>query len=263
MKKLTRQRWSKLARRRRRWSPAPAAAQAARAVHPRHLQGLPAPVLAGREAGRREGRQGLQRRRSPSKARRPSPRSTSRSRCSRPRWTRSPTAICFAALDSKAAIPLLEKAKAAKIPVIGFDSGVDSDIPVTTAATDNIAAAALRRRQDGRADRRRRRGRRHRPRPDQPHRHRPPRRLPQPDEGSIPNIKIVDIQYGGGDQLKSTDIAKAIIQAHPNLKGFFGANEGSIIGVLNGGQGTEEGRQDRRHRLRLRQAADGRHPQRR
>jgi ribose transport system substrate-binding protein len=34
--------------------------------------------------------------------------------------------------------------------------------------------------------------------------------------------------------LKSTDLAKAIIQAHPNLKGFFGANEGSIIGVLNG-----------------------------
>jgi ribose transport system substrate-binding protein len=49
-----------------------------------------------------------------------------------------------------------------------------------------------------------------------------------------PNITIVDIQYGGGDQLKSTDITKAIIQAHPNLKGIFGANEGSIIGVLNG-----------------------------
>ena len=43
----------------------------------------------------------------------------------------------------------------------------------------------------------------------------------------------MDVQYGGGDQLKSTDLAKAIIQAHPNLKGFFGANEGSIIGVLN------------------------------
>ncbi|HQX74889.1 MAG TPA: substrate-binding domain-containing protein, partial [Thermoflexales bacterium] len=48
-----------------------------------------------------------------------------------------------------------------------------------------------------------------------------------------PNVKIVDIQYGGGDQLKSTDIAKAVIQSHPNLKGYFGANEGSIIGVLN------------------------------
>ena len=52
-------------------------------------------------------------------------------------------------------------------------------------------------------------------------------------EEKYPNITIVDIQYGGGDQLKSTDLAKAIIQAHPNLKGFFGANEGSAIGVLN------------------------------
>src|SRR5919198_1281968 len=42
---------------------------------------------------------------------------------------------------AKAAIPLLQKAKDQKIPVVGFDSGVDSDIPVTTAATDNIAAA--------------------------------------------------------------------------------------------------------------------------
>jgi ribose transport system substrate-binding protein len=52
-------------------------------------------------------------------------------------------------------------------------------------------------------------------------------------ESEYPDIEIVDIQYGGGDQLKSTDLAKAIIQAHPDLKGFFGANEGSIIGVLN------------------------------
>jgi ribose transport system substrate-binding protein len=57
-----------------------------------------------------------------------------------------------------------------------------------------------------------------------------------------PEVTIVDTQYGGGDQLKSTDLAKAIITAHPNLKGFFGANEGSIIGVLNGAQ--ELGRTD-------------------
>jgi ribose transport system substrate-binding protein len=43
----------------------------------------------------------------------------------------------------------------------------------------------------------------------------------------------VDVQYGGGDHLKSTDLAKAIMQAHPRLKGFFGANEGSAIGVFN------------------------------
>ena len=56
---------------------------------------------------------------------------------------KNPSALCFAALDSKAAIPLLEKAKAAGIPVIAFDSGVDSDIPITTAATDSVASAAL------------------------------------------------------------------------------------------------------------------------
>ena len=35
----------------------------------------------------------------------------------------------------------LEQAKEKGIPVVGFDSGVDSDIPVTTVTTDNIAAA--------------------------------------------------------------------------------------------------------------------------
>ena len=40
-------------------------------------------------------------------------------------------------------IPLLEQMQADGIPVIAFDSGVDSDIPITTAATDNVAAAAL------------------------------------------------------------------------------------------------------------------------
>jgi ribose transport system substrate-binding protein len=51
---------------------------------------------------------------------------------------------------------------------------------------------------------------------------------------TYPNIKIVTTQYGGGDQLKSTDITKAIIASNPDIKGFFGANEGSAIGVLNG-----------------------------
>ena len=147
---------------------------------------------------------------------------------------KKPAAICFAALDSKAAIPLLQKAKDAGIPVVGFDSGVDSDIPVTTAATDNVAAAAEAAKQMAEligdagevaiiAH-------------DQTSRTGIDRVKGFTDEmtNNHPNIKIVDTQYGGGDQLKSTDLAKAIIQGNPDLKGFFGANEGSIIGVLNG-----------------------------
>src|ERR1017187_5478222 len=56
---------------------------------------------------------------------------------------KKPQALGIAALDSKAAIPLLKRAQAAKIPIIAFDSGVDSDIPLPTSATDNLAAAAL------------------------------------------------------------------------------------------------------------------------
>src|SRR5271168_5060706 len=54
-----------------------------------------------------------------------------------------PNALGFAALDSKAAIPLLKKAQAEHIPVIAFDSGVDSNTPLTTGTTDNFAAAGL------------------------------------------------------------------------------------------------------------------------
>ena len=147
---------------------------------------------------------------------------------------KNPQAIVFAALDSKAAIPLLKKAQEAKIPVIAFDSGVDSDIPITTAATDNIAAAALI--ADKMAELIGGEGEVAVIAHDQTSRTGIDRVKGFTDriKEKYPKITIVDTQYGAGDQLKSTDIAKAIIQAHPNLKGFFGANEGSIIGVLNG-----------------------------
>ncbi len=146
---------------------------------------------------------------------------------------KKPAAICFAALDSKAAIPLLQKAKDQGIPIIGFDSGVDSDIPVATAATDNLKAAGAA--ADKMAELIGKEGEVAVIVHDQTSRTGIDRRdgFVNQMKSKYPNIKIVDIQYGGGDQLKSTDLAKAIIQAHPNLKGFFGANEGSIIGVLN------------------------------
>ncbi len=145
---------------------------------------------------------------------------------------KQPDAIGFAALDSQAADPLLQQAKDANIPVIAFDSGVDSDIPVTTASTDNKAASAEAAKQlaelighEGKVA------------------------LVVHDQTSVtgvdrrdgfveymkknePKIQIVDTQYGGGDQAKSADLAKAIIAANPDLKGIYGSNEGSAIGVV-------------------------------
>jgi ribose transport system substrate-binding protein len=145
-----------------------------------------------------------------------------------------PQAIGFAALDSQAAIPLLKKAQAEKIPVVAFDSGVDSNIPVTTATTDNKAAAALA--ADKMAALIGKAGEVAVVVHDQTSRTGIDRRdgFLERMKAKYPNIKVVSVQYGGGDQLKSTEITKSILQAYPKLKGMFGANEGSAIGVLNG-----------------------------
>ena len=145
-----------------------------------------------------------------------------------------PQAIGFAALDSQAATPLLKKAQAGKIPVIAFDSGVDSDIPLTTCTTNNVAAAALA--ADKMADAIGGAGEVGVIVHDQTSRTGIDRRdgfLARMKE-KYPNIKIVSVQYGAGDHLKSAEIAKAMIQANPNLKGIFGANEGSAEGAAIG-----------------------------
>lgn len=152
---------------------------------------------------------------------------------------KNPKAIGFAALDSKAAIPLLKKAQAAKIPVIAFDSGVDSDIVLTTAQTDSKAAAALA--ADKMAEKIGGKGEVAVIGHDQTSTTGTNRRDGFVDriKAKYPNIKVVDIQYGGGDHLKSAEIAKTLVQAHPQLKGIFGTNEGSAIGA---GKGLKEAR---------------------
>jgi ribose transport system substrate-binding protein len=145
---------------------------------------------------------------------------------------KNPTAIGFAALDSQAAGPLLQQAKDSNIPVIAFDSGVDSDIPLTTAATDNLAAAAEAAKHL--ADAVGHEGKVALVVHDQTSVTGQQRRDGFVDymEENEPGIEIVDIQYGGGDQAKSADLAKAILAANPDLKGIYGSNEGSAIGVV-------------------------------
>lgn len=145
---------------------------------------------------------------------------------------KSPAAIGFAALDSQAAGPLLQQAKDSNIPVIAFDSGVESDIPLTTAATDNLAAAAEAAKHM--ADAVGHEGKVALVVHDQTSVTGQERRDGFVDymEENEPGIEIVDIQYGGGDQAKSADLAKAILAANPDLKGIYGSNEGSAIGVV-------------------------------
>ena len=156
---------------------------------------------------------------------------------------KKPDAIGYAALDPEACVSLMDAAKTASIPVVQFDAGCNSDYPLSIAKTDSLGAGALAadhmaeliggkgevaivghsqinstgvERRDGFVER---------------------------IEAEYPDITIVDIQYGDGDHLKSADIAKAMIAAHPDLKGLYGTNEGSAIGIVNavGELGLEAG----------------------
>lgn len=149
---------------------------------------------------------------------------------------KKPDAIGFAALDSQAAIPLLQQAMDAGIPVVAFDSGVDSDIPVATASTSNVAASALAATkmaeliggsgkvaviahdQTSRTGIDRTEG------------------FVNEIKANFPGIEIVAVEVGGGDQLKSAEIAKTLLAANPDLKGMFATNEGGAIGMVAGVQ---------------------------
>ncbi|PWU69739.1 ABC transporter substrate-binding protein [Gracilibacillus dipsosauri] len=146
---------------------------------------------------------------------------------------KKPNAIGFAALDSQAATPLLEEASEQDIPIIAFDSGVDSDIPITTASTDNYAAASLA--AEKMAELMDEEGKVALVVHDQVSLTGTQRRdgFVETIEENYPNMEIVDIQYGGGDHLESTNLAKAILQANPDIAGIYGSNEGSAIGVVN------------------------------
>ena len=149
---------------------------------------------------------------------------------------KKPAAIAFAALDSQAAAGTLQQIQAAGIPVIAFDSGVDSPIPVTTVATDNVAAA-------GEAAKHMceligNKGKVGMVVHDQTSKSGIDRR-----DGFIagmkqycPDVTLLEPQYGGGDQAKSADITKSIIAANPDLSGIFGSNEGSAEGAVLGVQ---------------------------
>ena len=151
-----------------------------------------------------------------------------------------PDAIGFAALDSKAAAPLMEQAKSAKIPVIAFDSGVDSTVPVTTVATDNKAAAA----EDAKHLSQLLGGKGtvamviH----DETSKSGTDRRDGFVDwmKANAPGITLLPPQYSKSDLLKATDITKAILASHPDLAGIYGSNEASAEGIAKGIQ--ESGR---------------------
>ncbi|MDR1513629.1 MAG: ABC transporter substrate-binding protein [Propionibacteriaceae bacterium] len=144
-----------------------------------------------------------------------------------------PIAIGLAALDTGAAEPVLRQIEQAQIPLVAFDSGVDSDLPVTTVQTDNTAAAAEAAKhmielvggkgtvgmvchdQTSQTGQQRCSG------------------FADYIKANAPDIKLLEPQYAGEVGL-AANTAKAMIQANPEIIGVYGSNEAAATGAVQG-----------------------------
>ncbi|SDL23920.1 ribose transport system substrate-binding protein [Tessaracoccus oleiagri] len=144
-----------------------------------------------------------------------------------------PAAIGLAALDSGAASDLLDQIEAAGIPIIAFDSGVDSDIPLTTVQTDNYAAAQAAAEhlveliggqgtvglichdQTSQTGKQRCDG------------------FKEYMAENAPDVTVLPEQIAGEVGL-AANAAKSMIQANPDMVGLYGSNEAAATGAVQG-----------------------------
>lgn len=139
-------------------------------------------------------------------------------------------AIVMAACDTKALIPVIQKAVDKRIPVIIFDSGVDSDLPLSFVATDNEAGAyqggeMLVKLIGGKGE---------------------VACIPfvpgaatsilrekgfKAALAKYPEVKLVATQYSQSEVATAMAVTENILTAHPDLAGIFAANEAGAIGA--------------------------------
>jgi len=146
---------------------------------------------------------------------------------------RQPQAILLAALDANALVLPVEMAKSRGVEVATFDSGVNSDIPKSFIATNNIkaggdAAVALGDMLKGKGKVgiiahvagtqsaiERSEG------------------FIEVMKASYPDIELLEIQYSDGDPQKAMDKTIDMYRANPDLAAVYATNEGATTGVAN------------------------------
>jgi ribose transport system substrate-binding protein len=138
-------------------------------------------------------------------------------------------AIVLAACDAEALVPVIEKADAAGIPVITIDSGVNSEVPKSLIATDNIAAAekaadVLSDLIGGSGD--------IAMIPHVPGATTCILRERGFDRGlkNHPDLNLVAKQYSQTEVARAMAVTEDIVTAHPGLRGIFAANESGTVG---------------------------------
>jgi ribose transport system substrate-binding protein len=148
-------------------------------------------------------------------------------------------AIVLAACDANALNPALQKADAAGIPVVTIDSGVDSDIPRSLIATDNVLAA--KKAADAIAELTGGSGQVALI-PFVPGAATSNMRENGFKEGlkAYPGLELVSVQYSQSDVERAMAVTEDILTAHPDLDAIFAANEAGAIGCVQALKGRNK-----------------------
>ena len=148
-------------------------------------------------------------------------------------------AIAIAPIDKTAMVGVVERAAREKIPVIIFDSGVNTENFVAQVSTDNYAGGVLGARRIGKI---------------LSGKGKVVMVAVQPGSGStvlreqgfedtihkdFPGIQIVDKRFGMADFAQSLSVSENMLTAHPDLDAMFASNESSTVGAAQALKGRK------------------------
>ncbi len=150
-------------------------------------------------------------------------------------------AIALAPIDKKAMISVVERAAKANIPVVIFDSAVDTDLFVSQVATDNYAAGVMAAERMGSIIGARGKVIVVAVQPGAASTMAREQGFEDTIAKKFPAIQIVDKRYGMADFAKSLAVAENMLTAHSDAAGLFASNESSAVGAAQAVKGRKSG----------------------
>lgn len=140
-------------------------------------------------------------------------------------------AICLAPIDKTAMAGAVERAGRQNIPVVIFDSPVDTQNFVAQVATDNYAAGVMGAARMGKILNGKGRIAELAVEPGSASTMAREQGFEDTLRKDFPGIQIVDKRYGWSDRAKSLSVAENMLTAHADLDAMFASNEASAVGA--------------------------------
>jgi ribose transport system substrate-binding protein len=141
-------------------------------------------------------------------------------------------AICIAPIDKKILISLVDHARAVNIPVIIFDSPIDTDTFTSQVATDNYQGGRMAAQRLGEILKGQGKVAEVAVQPGSASTMLREQGFEEFLKQELKGIKLVDKQYGMADFAQSLKVAENMLTAAPDLTGMFASNESSTVGAV-------------------------------